>query len=207
MYKNFILTFFFIISFHFWSVSQSERPKSKDSNIRLEFLGTYSHSYKGKGFLFKAKKETLNTKRINIYSGFALQFSSQNESNLVLSRGVDGGNSNMGLYAICNLDYHPFKNRRFFLGLEPFMGVTYLRTMGSLTIPKHQVYESFSNDYVYFNYGITPSAGYNFGRVRVAAFSMASFKGVLDNGRTRPGDMDSRIFVGLLFGYNLHSTD
>jgi hypothetical protein len=157
--------------------------------------------YKGNGALFKVKREVMNKKHLESYTGLSAQFMQNNEDKF--SANVDGYTRDLGLYLVSDWRYYPLKAKNVFIGLEPFMGVSTMKSQGSLSIPEHQVSEKYSNSYSYFNYGATFSVGYNFGRVSTNIFAMASLKGMLDGGRTRPVDSDSKTFVGINVGYKL----
>lgn len=169
---------------------------------RLEILSSYQLFGGGFGFIVKGKREILHSKHFEAYAGLAYQTSYQFETDVLLN-GVTGYQRDLGIYLVTDLMYYPFKTKKVFTGLEPYVGLTVLKSKGTLVIPEYGIDEVYTNRYAYLNYGTTQTLGYNFGRVSVSLFTMLSLKGLLDQGRTRPGDSDSKIFVGINLGFKL----
>ena len=169
---------------------------------RIELSGTYELFGGGHGFIAKGKTQILNKKHFEFYHGIAYQQSHQFRTDKLLN-GVKGYNSDLGIYWLFDIQIYPFKNKKVFTSLESFIGPTTIKSKGTLDLPKYNIYESYSNRYTYLNYGITQSIGYNFGKINASLFTMVSLKGFIDNGRTRPGDSDSKIFLGLNLSYRI----
>ncbi|MCF6348104.1 MAG: hypothetical protein L3J20_07375 [Flavobacteriaceae bacterium] len=200
MNKAIILSLLFF-SIHLPSIGQEKNNSSFLNNTIIEVAITYE-LFGGIGTIVKGKKKILNSKHFEGYLGLSLQFSHQSETNK-FSDGVKGYNQDLGVYVVSDWIYYPFKSKKIFIGLEPFHGITNLRSKGTLKIQRYDISENYSNSYTYFNYGTTQKIGYNFGRVSTSLFAMISSKGLLDNGRTRFGDSDSKVFFGINFGYAL----
>jgi len=196
------LIIFTILIFSHISVFGQSNSDSFWSNSRVALLGSYEPFAGGIGFIVKGKKEFFNSKHFDGLVGLAFQFSRQSETDKFLV-GIDGYNHDIGIYIVSDIIYYPFSSKKIFTGLEPFIGLTNLKTEGELIIPNYDIVEQYSNSYTYVNYGITPTIGYDFGKIDVGAFAMISAKGLLDSGRTRPGDSDSKIFFGISIGYKL----
>jgi hypothetical protein len=173
--------------------------------LKIELLYTYDflNTVYGKnyGFIFKGKKNFLDTKHFNLLYGVAYQYSYISEKDNSFTNYVDGYTRDIGLYSVVEVVYFPFKRKKLHLALEPFIGVTHLKSKGTLKIVQHSIFEKYKNSYTYFNYGITQSIGYKFNKLSLSGFGWGSLKGILDNGRFRPGDFDSRLFIGLGVGY------
>lgn len=202
MYKRNTIVISILILFRISAFGQDEKANPFFANSRVELLGTYEPFGGGLGTIAKGKKQILNSKHFEGFLGLAFQFSHQSETDKYLT-GVDGYNNDIGIYIVSDLVYYPLKTKNIFIGLEPFIGLTNLKSKGGLEISQYDIYEKYSNSYTYINYGITPTIGYNFGKLSVSFFSMISLKGFLDKGRTRLGDSDSKIFFGISLSYKL----
>jgi len=205
MHKRKITTLLILILFQTSiAFGQNENTKSFWSNSKIELSGTYELFGEGLGFIVKGKKESFSKKHFEGFLGLAFQFSHQSETDKYLN-GVKGYNNDFGMYAIYDLVYYPFKTKKIFIAIEPFIGVTNLKSKGTLEISNYDIYEKYSNSYTYYNSGTTQKIGYNFGQVSGDVFVMISSKGLLDNGRKRLGDSDSKIFLGINISYTLKS--
>lgn len=201
--KNIILLFSTFCMIQMSSFGQEQKSKKWWPTLdRVELLATYQLFGGGIGFIAKGKTQILNTKHFELYHGIAYQQSHQFQTDKLLT-GIKGYNSDVGTYLIFDMMLYPFKNKFFFTSLEPYMGLTILKSKGTLDIPRHNIHESYSKRYSYLNYGITQTLGYNFGRISTSLFTMVSLKGFVDNGRKRPGDSDSKIFVGISLSYRI----
>lgn len=207
MYKNVIIIFLLIVALKPAAYSQDNNTQDLWKNTRIGLSGTYDIFNKSAGFIAKGEKEIIRLNHFETYTGLAFQFSRQKEKGLYMETGIEGGSNDIGFYGIFKLNYYPFKRKTLFIGLEPFLGITNFKSKGTLELPEYDIIESYSNSYTYFNYGLTPEIGYNFKRIETSIFTMISLKGVLDSGRNRLGDADSRILLGINFTYKLNTVD
>jgi hypothetical protein len=130
MYKNHILTLLFLAGLFGNTKGQSSDQEFRP-NTRTELSGTYdalNHSF---GFIAKGKKEVFITKKFKGFAGLAIQYSYQNETDKVLDQGLVGYNNDFGFYAVFYLEHAYFNSKKFFTGLEPFIGVTTLNSNGT----------------------------------------------------------------------------
>lgn len=201
MKKNIIILSILIL-IQIKSYGQDQDSKKFWTNSRIELLGTYELFGSGIGFIAKGEKEIFNLKHFEGFTGLAFQYNYQSETNKLLT-GIKGYTSDVGIYTVFDILLYPFKTKKVFTGLEPYIGLTTLKSDGVLEISKHNIYEDYSNSYTYLNYGITQTIGYSFKRVSTSLFTMLSLKGFADKGRTRPGDSDSKIFLGINLTYKL----
>lgn len=201
--KNIILLFSTFYMIQTSSFAQEKKSKKWWPTLDcVELLGTYELFGNGYGFVAKGKSQILDTNHFELYHGIAYQQSHQFIKDKLLT-GIKGYNSDVGVYFVFDMMLYPFKTKNIFTSLEPYAGLTILKSKGTLDIPKYHIHESYSNRYTYLNYGITQTFGYNFGKISTSLFAMVSLKGYLDNGRTRPGDSDSKIFLGINFSYRI----
>lgn len=191
----------FLISFLINLNIDCQNQKNFWTNSRVELLLSYDMINQSIGTIIEGKKQIWNRNHFEGYSGLALEYLYQEEKNKYLDYGLNGHDRDLGIYGVSNCIYYPFNKKTFFIGLEIFIGITNFKSKGSLKMPKHDINKTYKNSYTYFNYGITPMIGYNFGRVSTSLFSKSSLKGILDSGRNRFGDNDSRFLVGLNIGY------
>lgn len=187
-------------------VVSAQNNTNEMTTWKLELLTTYDFlntSYgTNNGFIAKGKYNLYHSKHFSFYTGIMHQNSYINERKNKFTKHTRGYTTDVGLYALTEIVYYPFKQRKFFMSIEPFVGATYLRSKGSLKIPAYGVSETYKNTYVYFNYGVSNSLGYRFGKISVQLSLWSSLKGFWDKGRFRPGDFDSRIFAALGVGYS-----
>ncbi|WP_438711247.1 hypothetical protein ACSTS3_22175 [Aquimarina muelleri] len=187
--------------------AQNEKENTMPDPVswKIELLFTqdiFNTSYgKNYGFVFKGKKVWLDKNHFTLLYGAAFQNSYISESDNLFTDFVDGYTRDIGAYGVFDISYYPFRKKRFYLSLEPFIGATHLKSKGQLYIPEYSVSEKYKNTYTYFNYGFTQSLGYTINRFSIIGFSWISLKGILDEGRSRPADFDSRLFLGLGVGY------
>ena len=142
------------------------------------------------GFGLKGKKSFIERPHIDGYTGLALYFSP-------LPIGYDGA------YWMTEFDFFPGKKKHFFIRLEPFIGLTRLHTRSKVDLPDLDIVGSYSENYAYFDYGTIQSLGWKFNRLSVAVDYMISFKGFLDKGPLRFGDLDSFALPGISFAWYL----
>lgn len=203
--KNYILIVLLFIGFITYSQEQTKNKTPQKNQWKIELLYTYdilNTAYgKNQGYIFKGKIKFLDSKHFNLLYGAAFQNSYISETDNLFTNYVDGYTRDIGLYSIFEAVYFPFKKKKLYLALEPFIGITHLKSKGTLKIPQYSIFEEYKNNYAYFNYGITQSIGYKFNQFSINGFTWFSLKGVLDKGRGRPGDFDSRFFIGLGIGY------
>ncbi len=205
MYKKHILTILFLTGLIGITKGQTTEQEFW-TNSRIELSGTFDALNHSVGFMAKGKKELFNTRKFRGFAGFALQYSYQNETDKALNQGLIGYNNDFGIYAVFDLEHAYFKSKKFFTGLEPFIGVTVLNSNGTLNLPDYEISEQYTNTYTYLNYGVTSKIGYKFGGFQPNIFFVVPLKGLFDKGRNRVGGMDSRILVGACVSYTLKST-
>ncbi len=199
--KNALIIIFVLLSNSLVSWGQESANSIFQKKVKLEAAFVIDPFYDGNGALLKVKKEVASKKHFEGYAGLSAQFLRNSEDKF--SSSVDGYTRDLGLNIVTDWLYYPMKSKNVFVGLEPFMGLSTMKSDGTLSIPEYQVSESYSNKYSYFNYGATLSIGYDFGRMSTNIFTMASLKGLLDGGRTRPVDSDSKLLFGINLGYKL----
>jgi len=198
--KKLLVALIFILTpvFAFVAISQE---KTFWHGTVVEFAPAYDIASAGKGFQLKGKKEILVTQHFDGLAGLSLQFNHADEMNIVLFKGYNGFNQDYGVFFVTDWLWYPFKKRRFFAGNEIFIGSTTLISEGRFELPAYDIDEKYSNKYTYFNYGISPSLGWNFGEIRASLFFMASLKGLLDSGEQRLIDSDSKVYLGINLCY------
>ncbi|WP_271406343.1 hypothetical protein [Tenacibaculum soleae] len=178
----------------------------KRNNWKVELIYTtdiintsFGNNY---GFIFKGKRKIFENKTFTLMTGFAYQNSVINENKNKFTSHVDGSTRDISIAGLLDVSLYPFRNRRFFISLQPFLGFTNLKSKGSISIEHLDIYEKHSKSYSYFNYGAISSLGYTFNKVTINLDIWSSLKGFFDAGRFRPGDLDSRLFFGLGAGYS-----
>lgn len=182
-----------------------EEESSDTRKWKVELVATYdfinaSYGNNG-GFIAKGKYRLLNTKHFELFGGLAYQNSSISETDNKFTDHVDGYTRDIGIYPVFEGVYFPFRKKTFYFSAESFFGLTHLKSKGTLDIPEHLVFEKYSNNHAYFNYGLSHSLGVKFNNVSLGVTLWSSLKGFLDGGRFRPGDFDSRLFAGLSVAY------
>lgn len=205
--KNQLFIIITLITFKTIGQTQPSVKYPEKKKWRLELLFTqdilntsYGDNF---GFVFKVKRPAFQKKHFDLYYGVCYQNSYIDETDNLFTKGIDGYTKDNGLYVVYELRYQPFQKKKFYVSLEPFIGLTHLKSKGTLRIPEHDVYQKYKNNYTYFNYGLSQSIGININDFSISGFAWGSLKGFLDNGRSRPADFDSRLFLGIGLGYSL----
>ncbi|MEN7551896.1 hypothetical protein AAG747_28525 [Rapidithrix thailandica] len=185
-----------------YSKEEVESPQTgkatfwSDSKVDFSIIfDPFNKPVHGGGLLVKWKKRWFKTKHFEGYTGLAVQYYYDEETDK-LSTWVKGYNHDLSGYLVSEWIYYPFRACGVFLGIEPFAGITNLRSDGRLRFDRFNLYEEFTNTYTFFNYGVSQSVGYQLNNVHLSIFALASLKGYLDSGRTRPTDQDAKIFLG-----------
>jgi hypothetical protein len=191
-----------IISLLLCFASYGQRSKPVHLIDRIEIGITYP------AFLFEAIDAFVSVDKVlydipylKISSGCVAQFSHYPETAIVT--GMTGYSQERSLFITSKLNLFSHKTKGIFTGGELFCGTTNLYSKGKLSIPEYDISENFSKSYLYFNYGFAILAGYSWERFSLGAFYRSSLKGYLDNGRKRPGDNDSGIYIGLNIGFKI----
>lgn len=195
-----------LFSISVFAQEQKTNQSSSKKQWKIELLHTYdilntSYGF-NHGFIAKGKFIFLNNKHLNLSCGMAHQYSYISESSNLFTDYVEGYTKDIGCYAVLDFAFFPFKKKKLYLSLEPFAGFTHLQSKGTLKMPQYAVEETYKNNYIYFNYGLTQSLGYTIGRFSINASVWLSLKGILDNGRSRPADFDARFLIGLGAAYS-----
>lgn len=172
------------------------------NNIKIEGAIILEPFLGGVGGLIKGKKQILTKKHFESEMGLSVLYAYQNETDQ-FSNYIDGYNRDWAFNLVIDWRYYPLNRKNIFIGVEPFSGLANLKTKGSFEITELDISENYENKYSYFNYGFSLLIGYDFGKLRINTFAMSSLKGVLDKGRSRLGDSDSKIYAGLNFSYAL----
>ena len=195
-----------MLTFSIFGQNNTIKKETNEEKWKVELLTTYDFlntSYgKNGGFIAKVKYKFLDTKHFNLLYGLAHQNSYISETDNKFTDYVNGYTRDIGLYTIFEVMYFPLKNKNIYIAIESFIGATHLKSKGKLKIAEYYVSESYKNNYLYFNYGVSQSLGYKFNKFSIGAFVWSSLKGFFDEGRFRPGDFDSRLFIGLGCSYS-----
>ncbi len=200
MNKNTIVILVYIFS-QFQSFGQNQDNKTFWSNSQVELSGLYGilDDY---GVLIKGKKEAFNQKHFEGLYGLSFQYTYATETEK-FANGIDGYNRDLGAYLVFDITYYPFKKKNAFISSELFSGYTNLKSKGTLSIPRHNIYNEYSNSYAYFNYGLTATIGYDFGRLKVGIFGMMSLRNMFKEDLIIPINEDSKAYLGLNLAYKL----
>ncbi|WP_156167075.1 hypothetical protein [Tenacibaculum mesophilum] len=195
----------YIVLLSSFFMNAQEHDTTRKWKLELGYTTDIINTSFGKhyGFVFKAKRKLLESKKITLMVGAAYQNSFINEDENMFTGFVDGYTRDLSVVGLVDFSFYPFNKRRFYMSIQPFLGYTNLKSKGSLYIDYIGVYEKYKNSHSYFNYGMINSLGYTFNRVTITFDVWSSLKGILDSGRFRPGDFDSRLFFGIGVGYTL----
>ncbi|MCO7184511.1 hypothetical protein NH341_03685 [Tenacibaculum sp. XPcli2-G] len=195
----------YIVLLSSFFMNAQEHDTTRKWKLELGYTTDIINTSFGKhyGFVFKAKRKLLESKKITLMVGAAYQNSFINEDENMFTGFVDGYTRDLSVVGLVDFSFYPFNKRRFYMSIQPFLGYTNLKSKGSLYIDHLGVYEKYKNSHSYFNYGMINSLGYTFNRITITFDVWSSLKGIVDSGRFRPGDFDSRLFFGMGIGYTL----
>jgi|SRR5690554_389056 len=156
------------------------------------------------GYLLKVSHDILNEKHFEGSLGLAFQNSYTIKTTFEKYMSSNTGVTDYSLLLTNDWKYFPLRKKNLFIEVGIYGGLTSSVSKGSLSIPKYDIEEDYYNRHNYFNYGSMQTLGWRFKtRYELGVFSMISLNGILDSGRTRPAEFDSRFYVGLKFGCNL----
>ena len=142
------------------------------------------------GTTVKGKKSILSKNRLNVYTGVALQ-------GTFLPYGYNGA------YWVTEFNFFKSSKKHLFLRLEPFIGVTNFHSKSKENLPDLDIVTSHETSYTYFDYGTIQGIGWQFNRFSVALELALSYKGFLDKGPFRFGDVDSFSIPGVSLSWIL----
>ena len=108
-----------------------------------------------------------------------------------------------GAYFVFEFSYSPFKKKRFFIGIEPFIEVTRFHSKTMVNIPELNIVNSYSTHYTYFDYGTSQFIGWQFNKFSLSANLFLSYKGFLDSDPFRFGDLDAFMLPGFTFSWKI----
>lgn len=109
-----------------------------------------------------------------------------------------------GFYLTTDCKFYPLKKKTLFATIGLFWGVTQSTTEGTVELPQYNISEYYYKRHTYMNYGSMQQIGWCFGeRIQLSLYSMISLKGLLDGGRSRLAEVDSRFLVGVNLGFTI----
>lgn len=184
-------------------IAQS-KLKSFIKNKNYEVVATAEPFISSWGYLLKVSHDILREKHFEGSLGLAFQNSYTRKTKFEKNMSSNSRVTDYSLLLTNDWKYFPFKKKNLFIEVGLYGGFTSSVSKGSLSIPKYDIEEDYYNRHNYFNYGSMQTLGWRFKtHYELGVFSMISLNGVLDSGRTRPAEFDSRFYVGLKFGCNL----
>lgn len=191
-----------LLSLPFQILSQSKTAQFFTDRMHYDLAIVTEPFSLAVGAIHKASLKVWNTKHVECLFGIAYQhhhtFKSPYESSITATT----TNNDIGFYLTNDWKFYPFKKKTFFAGIGLFWGVTESVSEGSLEIPAYNVSEKFYKKHTYMNYGSMQTFGWSFSeRIQVSLYSMISLNGILDSGRARPAEVDSRFLVGINLGF------
>lgn len=197
----FLLSFTSIIAVAQETTPDKERKWELELAISTDIINSsYGSNF---GYFLKVKRSFIRHDHFEILGGVSWQNFYILESDNLFTTHIKGYTRDLGAYGLIDIRYYPFKQGKFFMALEPFAGHTNLYSKGSIEIPQHEIVADYQHSYNYFNYGVNQTLGLRFDRFNIGAFAWLSLKGILDEGRRRPGDFDSRLFLGISGSFRL----
>lgn len=200
--KNTILFLLLSITTSQYNFAQSTTKLFDLNNVHYDVGLLFEPFGLGFGAIHKVSIKTLNSKHFEGLVGFAWHhnhsFKSPFETNITPLITTN----ELSQYLTNDWKYYPFKKKHFFIGIGVFVGLTNSVTKGTLELPAHHITEHFYNKHTYLNYGAMQTIGWSFSeRIQLGFYSMISLKGLLDQGRSRLSEVDSRFHVGINLGF------
>ncbi|WP_027418628.1 hypothetical protein [Crocinitomix catalasitica] len=174
--KKFILfTFCLIEQFSF---GQQINKTSFISKTKFEFTTQSLLFFKPTGFMIRAKKEIFKTNHFEAHAGIGLRTFNLKFKKDATSLGDEQLYRSSGFSILTDFQYYPFKSKGFFIGIEPFIGVSRLKTKSSFkkTGLNVDVKHEFSTSF--FDYGTNHSFGYSLNKWSLSANIMLSHRGL-----------------------------
>src|SRR5690554_263561 len=169
-----------------------------------EVVGTMEPFIPSLGYVLKVSHGILNKKHVEGSLGLAFQNSYTRKTQFEKNMSSNTRVTDYSLLLTNDWKYFPLKKKNLFFEVGLYGGFTSSISKGSLSIPKYDIEEDYYNRHNYFNYGSMQTLGWRFKtHYELGLFSMISLNGILDSGRTRPAEVDSRFYVGIKFGCNL----
>lgn len=200
--KNAILLLLLSMTITQSSSAQSIHKLFHINNVHYDVALLFEPFGLGLGAIHKVSFKILNSDHFEGFAGSAWQhnhtYKSRFETNITpLITAND-----LNLYLTNDWKYYPFRKKHFFIGIGVFAGLTHSVTKGTLELPSYNISEHFYKEHTYFNYGSMQTIGWSFSKkIQLSLYSMISLKGLLDQGRNRLAEVDSRFHVGINLGF------
>lgn len=204
--KNSILSLLLALFISQHSFAQSSTNLFSIDNIHYDIGVLFEPLGLGFGAIHKVSIKILNSDHFEAFVGFTWQHNHSFKSPFETNIKPLITTNDLGKYITNDLKYYPFKKKHFFIGIGAFAGLTHSVTKGTLEIPAHNITESFYNEHTYINYGSMQTIGWSFSKkIQLSLYSMISLKGLLDQGRSRLSEVDSRFHIGINIGFRFIS--
>jgi hypothetical protein len=205
--KNTILTLFISIAISQYSLAQSSTNLFSIDNVHYDIGILFEPFGLGFGAIHKVSIKILDSDHFEGFVGLAWQHNHSFKSIFETNISPLITSNDLSQYITNDLKYYPFKKKHFFIGIGVFIGLTHSITQGTLEIPAYNITESFYKEHTYLNYGSMQTIGWSFSKkIQLSLYSMISLKGLLDRGRARLSEVDSRFHVGINLGFRFSST-
>lgn len=179
--------------------TRKSHPFKLDFLLSSDFINTSYGSHFGS--IVKAKWAIHSGQHLEWFMGIASRHSYLQESSNRFTEYVDGFTLDGGAYFVSELLLYPFRKKHFFIGVEPYAGVTHTFSKGTWKTDFDNQERTFKHHYTYFDYGVSQSVGVRIRQFSIKCEAWLSLKGVLDGGRFRLADFDSRFLPSIGFGY------
>jgi len=184
-----------------YSVAQSNLCTFMKKNNYDILVTTEPFNY-SLGYLAKVSQDVLNKKHLESTLGLAFQNSYTFRTKIEKSMSQDTRVTDHSFLLTNDWKYFPFSKKCLYVEVGIYGGFTSSISKGSLRLPEYDIEENYYNRHNYFNYGSIQSLGWRAkNHFELGVFSMISLNGILDSGRTRPAEIDSRFYIGLKFGF------
>lgn len=198
-----IISILFIVIYQASSIAQTALPKPFFSDVKFEITSQSLLVTIPSGVLIRGKKQFFNSKHFEGYAGVGFQYYGLTFNQDEMAVGDQQSYHISSALVLADILYYPFNSKGFFVGIEPFVGLSMSNSKSSFKLPQLGINKTHEHTFLYFNYGTNHSIGYTYKKWSFSACLMLSHRGLYGEGRFRFPGADSFAFTGITLSYKL----